>query len=128
MEGFRKGMLSLVLVLVFLVTTSAAYAAPAGVKAPPEPNEAYKEAGIESLQYLKDWGTDLLSSGGGYISITGFTQAYQDVDYIMMKLYLQRWNAAVGLTWEAGFSFPLQRRLRYRIHIPGQKHPAHSFR
>lgn len=83
MVGFRKGMLSLALVLVFLVTTSAAYAAPAGVKPPPEPNEAYKEVvGIESLQYLKDWGADLVSSGGGYISITGFTQAYQDVDYI----------------------------------------------
>jgi hypothetical protein len=69
MKGFRKSVLSLVMAVVFLGITCAAYAAPAGLKAPPEPDKAYKEAGIESLQYLQDWGCDLTSARGGYLLI-----------------------------------------------------------
>ncbi|OPY57652.1 MAG: hypothetical protein A4E55_01498 [Pelotomaculum sp. PtaU1.Bin035] len=106
MKGFRKSVLSLMLLVVFLGGACVAYAAPAGLKAPPEPSKAYKEAGIESLQYLQDWGCDLTSSGGGYINISGFTQAYQDVDYIMVRLYLQRWN---GSNWVDLASWPFEK-------------------
>lgn len=105
MKGFGKSVLSLMLVVVFLGVACAAYAAPAGLKAPPEPSKAYKEAGIESLQYLQDWGCDLTSCGGGYINISSFTRAYQDVDYIMVRLYLQRWN---GSSWVDLASWPFE--------------------
>lgn len=98
-------MLSLMLAIVFLAVTSAAYAGSSSLKAPPGPNTPYKEVGIESLQYLKDWGCDLTSSGGGYINITGFTQAYQTVDYIMVRLYLQRWD---GSNWVDLASWPFE--------------------
>ena len=48
------------------------------------------------MQYLQDWSCSLIPSGGGKINLTGYTRAYQDVDYIMVKLYLQRWN---GSSW-----------------------------
>jgi len=105
LSWFRKRMLSLVLVVVFLASATAVYAAPSGLKPPPEPNKAYKEAGIESLQYMQDWGCSLTSSGGGYINLTGFTQAYQNVDYIMVRLYLQRWN---GSSWVDLASWPFE--------------------
>ncbi|OPX87846.1 MAG: hypothetical protein A4E53_02344 [Pelotomaculum sp. PtaB.Bin104] len=106
MKGFRKSVLSLMLVVVFLgVACAAAYAAPSDLKAPPEQSQAYKEAGIESLQYLQDWGCDLTSGGGGYINISAFTRAYQDVDYIMARLYLQRWN---GSSWVDLASWPYE--------------------
>lgn len=69
-------------------------------------SKAYKEGGIESLQYLQDWNCNLIPSGGGYINITGFTQAYQNVDYIMVRLYLQRWN---GSSWVDLASWPFER-------------------
>lgn len=47
----------------------------------------------------------LTSSGGGYINLTGFTQAYQNVDYIMLRLYLQRWD---GSNWVDLTSWPFE--------------------
>lgn len=106
MERFRKSMLFLVLVVVFFALNSDSYAASSsGLGAPPEPSKAYKEAGIQTLKYLQDWGCDLTPSGGGYINLTGFTQAYQTVDYIMVRLYLQRWNGSV---WEDLASWPFE--------------------
>jgi hypothetical protein len=86
MKGFGKSVLSLIFAVVFLGVACVAYAAPAGLKATPEPSEAYNEAGIESLQYLQDWGCDLTSCGDGHINISTFTRAYQEVDYIMVRL------------------------------------------
>ncbi|HCT30450.1 MAG TPA: hypothetical protein DIW31_06895 [Bacteroidales bacterium] len=93
------------LVVVLLAATSSAFAATSSLKAPPEPSKAYKEVGIESLQYLRDWGCNLISSGGGYISITGFTKAYQNVNYIMVRLYLQRWD---GSSWVDLSNWPFE--------------------
>ncbi|MBE3586174.1 MAG: hypothetical protein IMW94_08470 [Thermoanaerobacter sp.] len=95
MRNLKKFLLFLV-TAVLCLQTSAAYAAQADLKPPPEQSKAYKVFGIESLQYLKEWGCDLTPYGGGYIYITGFTQAYQNVDYIKVNLYLQRWN---GSNW-----------------------------
>jgi len=89
-------MLSLAVIVVLFAVSSVAYAAPADLKPPPEPGKAYQEVGVESLQYLKEWGCDLTPCGGGYITITGFTGAYQNVEYIIVRLYLQRWN---GSSW-----------------------------
>ncbi|MDD4238352.1 MAG: hypothetical protein PHT62_07335 [Desulfotomaculaceae bacterium] len=47
------------LVVVFLTVTSVAFATAPGSKAPPGSNEPFKEAGIESLLYLQDWGCDI---------------------------------------------------------------------
>ena len=89
MKGFRKSVLSLVMVVVFLASAGVAYAD--GLKAPPpEQSKAFKEVGIEALQYLQDWNCSLVPSGGGNINLTGYTKAYQNVDYIMARLYLQR--------------------------------------
>ena len=97
MKKFWKGVLLLVTMVVFLAATSAVYARQPDLKAPPpEQSKAYKEIGIESLQYLQDWSCSLIPSGDGKINLTGYTRAYQDVDYIMVKLYLQRWN---GSSW-----------------------------
>lgn len=93
MKVFRKRMFSLALVVVFLAATSIAYASPAP---PPDSSKAHKEIGIQSLQYLQDWGCAINSSGNGYITISGFTNAYQPVDYIAVTLYLQRWD---GSNW-----------------------------
>lgn len=107
MKRFRKGVLSLVMVVVFLAAAGDAYAEPANLKAPPpDQSKAYKEVGIESLQYLQDWNCYLIPTGGGYINITGYTQAYQNVDYIMVRLYLQRWN---GSSWGDLGSWPFER-------------------
>ncbi len=95
-KGFWRFVL-LVLMIVFLAATGVAYAGQPDLKMPlPEQSKAYKEIGIESLQYLRDWNCSLTLSGGGNINLTGYTRAYQNVDYIMVKLYLQRWN---GSTW-----------------------------
>jgi hypothetical protein len=97
MNGLWKGVLSLVMMVVFLTATGTVYAGQTDLKAPPpEQSKAHKEIGIESLQYLQDWNCSLIPSGGGKINLTGYTRAYQTVDYIMVKLYLQRWN---GSSW-----------------------------
>ena len=104
MNGFRKSVLPLV-VLIFLVAAGAAYAD--GLEAPPPvESKAFKEVGIEALLYLQDWDCNLIPSGGGKINITGFTKAYQNVDYIMVRLYLQRWN---GSSWVDLGSWPYER-------------------
>lgn len=104
--GFKKGTFFLLSVIVLLAVTSVAFAATPGSKAPPGPNEPFKEAGIESLLYLQDWGCDINYVGDGYLNITGFTQAYQTVDYIMVRLYIQRWN---GSSWVDLASWPFEK-------------------
>lgn len=95
MKKFQMKVFVFLLVVVFFAASGPAFAALPVLKAPPGPNEAYQEeVDIESLQYLKDWGCDITSAGGGYINVTGFTQAYQNVDYIMLSLYLQRWDGS----------------------------------
>ena len=105
MKCFRKSVLSLVMVAVFFASAGADYAD--GLKAPPpEQSKTFKEVGIEALQYLQDWNCSLIPSGGGNINITGYTKAYQNVDYIMVRLYLQRWN---GSSWVDLGSWPYER-------------------
>lgn len=82
----------MLLCLTMFVCTSA-YATPAP---PLEQSNAYKEIGIESFQYLMDYGCDITSSSGGYVTITGYTKAYSSLDYIKVRLYLQRWD---GTKW-----------------------------
>jgi len=97
MKKFWKGVLLLGMMVVFLAATTTVYAGQPDLKAPPpEQSKAYQEIGIESLLYLQDWSCSLIPSGGGKINLTGYTRAYQNVDYIMVKLYLQRWN---GSSW-----------------------------
>ncbi|MDD4238364.1 MAG: DUF6147 family protein [Desulfotomaculaceae bacterium] len=103
---FKKCTFFLLLVVVLLTATSAAFAAAPGTKAPPGSNKPFKEASIESLLYLQDWGCDINYVGDGYLNITGFTQAYQTVDYIIVRLYLQRWD---GSNWVDMASWPFER-------------------
>ncbi|MCG9969538.1 DUF6147 family protein [Pelotomaculum terephthalicicum JT] len=106
MSAFKRMFFFVLVAASFFTITTAAYAEPFSFKPPPGTDKAYKEAGIDSLQYLQDWGCSLISSGGGYINLTDFTQAYQDVDYIMVRLYLQRWN---GSNWVDLASWPFQK-------------------
>ncbi|MCL6478118.1 MAG: DUF6147 family protein [Peptococcaceae bacterium] len=107
MKRLRKGVLSLVTAVVLFAAAGAAYAGQSGLKAPPpDQSKAYKEVGIESLQYLQEWDCGLIPGKGGYINITGFTKAYQNVDYIMVRLYLQRWN---GKSWVDLGSWPYEK-------------------
>lgn len=107
MKGLWKGVLSLVMIVVFLMATAVVYAGQSDLKAPPpEQSKAHKEIGIKSLQYLQDWNCSLIPSGGGKINLTGYTRAYQTVDYIMVKLYLQRWN---GSSWVDLGGWPFER-------------------
>lgn len=87
---FKNGVFLLLLVVFLLMATSVAFAANPGSVKPPGSNEPLKEAGIESLLYLQDWGCGISYVGNGYLSITGFTQAYQTVDYIMVPCIM--WN------------------------------------
>ncbi|MDD4238356.1 MAG: DUF6147 family protein [Desulfotomaculaceae bacterium] len=103
---FKKCAFFVLLVVVLFAVTSVAFAAAPGSKAPTEANEPFKEAGIESLLYLQDWGSDINYVGDGYLNITGFTQAYQTVDYIMVRLYIQRWD---GSNWVDMASWPFER-------------------
>lgn len=86
-------------VLLFLLSglmIAACTSAYANTAPPLEQSNAYKEVGIESFQYLMDFGCDITSSSGGYVTITGYTKAYSSVDYIKVRLYLQRWD---GTKW-----------------------------
>jgi|GEM_PF-4530248 len=81
---FGEGVLLLVVMVVCLSATGVAYAGQPDLKAPPpEQSKAYKETGIESLQYLQDWNCSFALSGDG-IDLTGYTQAFQNVDYIYL--------------------------------------------
>lgn len=90
--------------LIILISMTAANVVNAEIP-PPNQSNAYKEVGIESLQYLIDWGSSINSPGNGYVNISGFTEANQNVDYIMVRLYLQRWNGSI---WEDKGSWPFE--------------------
>ncbi len=109
---FRMSVILLWVLVLVLAVAGTAFAAPFSSKAPPEPTTAYKDVGIQSLTYLQDWGCNLISGSGGYITITGFTQAYQNVDYIMVRLYLQRWN---GSSWVDLGSWPFEKYNASRV-------------
>lgn len=103
---FKKCSFFVLLVVVLFAVTSVAFAAAPGSKVPTGADEPFKEAGIESLLYLQDWGCDINYVGDGYLNINGFTQAYQTVDYIMVRLYIQRWD---GSNWVDMASWPFDR-------------------
>ena len=64
---------------------------------PPEPNALYVERiGIDSLQYLREGYCTISSPSAGMVIISGKTSATQQVDRILLRLYLQRWN---GSSW-----------------------------
>ncbi len=94
--------LGLAIILGLMVFVGSANAAV--TKAPPD-IKAGSTAGIESYQYLQDGRCFLIDGGGGIISLTGYTEAYQDVDYIMVRLYIQRWN---GESWVDLGSWPFE--------------------
>lgn len=104
MKSLRVAVFCLV-VAMFFVVTGAVYAA-ATPTPPPDNSGSYSDAGIESLLYLQDWGCAINSAGNGSIVISGYTNANQSVSYIMVRLYLQRWN---GSNWVDLGSWPFEK-------------------
>lgn len=89
MRILRPVFFTTALIIVIFALTSLVYATP---PPPPEQSVAIKEQGIESLNFLIDWNCDIISSGNGNINLSGYTQANRSVDYIMVRLFLQRWD------------------------------------
>ena len=104
MKGLRVAVFCLVTVLFFAMA-GAAYAA-AIPPPPPDNSGSFSGAGIESLLYLRDWGCAINSAGNGSIVISGYTNANQNVTYIMVRLYLQRWD---GSNWADLGSWPFEK-------------------
>lgn len=102
MKGLRVAVFCLVMAMFFAVT-GVVYAA---ATPPRESPGRYPDAGIESLLYLRDWGCDINNTGNGSIVISGNTNANQNVGYIMVRLYLQRWD---GSKWVDLGSWPFER-------------------
>ncbi|MEW6662236.1 MAG: hypothetical protein ACOY9Y_10395 [Bacillota bacterium] len=69
-------------------------AAVAGAK-PPEDDPT--EIGIEALQLIAFWGCSISQlPGEAKVAVDGYTSAKASVDYIAVRVVLQRWN---GSAW-----------------------------
>lgn len=101
---FKRLLVLCLLLLLLLSLPGVVSALPAP---PPEQCTPQTDVGIESLQYLMDWGCSIISSGSSNtIAISGYTKAYQPVDYIMVRIYLQQWN---GSSWVDLGSWPFEK-------------------
>lgn len=83
-----------VLVAMLLFPTGA-FAAENNVPMTPPPVEVLPKS-IQSTLFLKVWSTTITQKSGTSIQVTGDTEAYEDVDTIEVKLYLQYWD---GTQW-----------------------------
>ncbi|MGE5483390.1 MAG: DUF6147 family protein [Ignavibacteriales bacterium] len=52
------------------------------------------DVGIEALQMIKLGQCSIINNGNGTVTVTGSTAAYYPVEYLYVRLYLQRWDGS----------------------------------